>query len=480
VVAVSRLAAIRYKRALDDLIKDKVQQFSGSTEDLELLKRLRVEVVISGTNNDDAVYKPFTDENQHEQVIASFKLPFDQTNDAGLSGDVGILVVQSMLITGFDAPIEQVMYLDNVIKEHNLLQAIARVNRVSRNKSCGYIVDYVGIAHHLREALSVFDEKDANEILSVVIDQSADKDNLKYIHSQMKDFFKQFDVNLSDIDACVDILADGEVRDEFISLLRTFNKAIDRVLPDPEALRFVHDLKMLSWISESARNRYRDEKLSIRDASRKIREIVDEFLISNGIDPKIPPLPIFSDAFKAKIRLNKTSRATAEEITTAIREHISENYETDPEFYDRLGEKLEKVLADYRDNWDKLAKELEEVLQTLEKGRAEENNYGLNPKTELPFLALLKREIYGTCEFQDLSVEDQNRLLSTTNDILEIVHRETQQVDFWENYPSQKRLKSFILTHLLMTFKDKPDFVRNRNQVAQKIIELAMHIRSKV
>jgi len=145
-----------------------------------------------------------------------------------------------------------------------------------------------------------------------------------------------------------------------------------------------------------------------------------------------------------------------------------------------LAKKLEKVLADYRDNWDKLAKELEEVLQTLEKGRAEENNYGLNPKTELPFLALLKREIYGTCEFQDLSVEDQNRLLSTTNDILEIVHRETQQVDFWENYPSQKRLKSFILTHLLMTFKDKPDFVRNRNQVAQKIIELAMHIRSKV
>jgi type I restriction enzyme R subunit len=477
VVAVSRLAAIRYKRALDELIKDKAQHFRGSIEDLELLKRLKVEVVISGTNNDDAVYKPFIDENQHERVIASFKLPFDQTNDAGVSGDVGILVVQSMLITGFDAPIEQVMYLDNVIKEHNLLQAIARVNRVSRNKSCGYIVDYVGVAHHLREALSVFDEKDANEILSVVIDQSADKDNLKYIHSQMKDFFKQFDANLNDIDACVDILADDEVRDEFISLLRTFNKAIDRVLPDPEALRFVHDLRMLSWISESARNRYRDEKLSIRDASRKIREIVDEFLISKGVDPKIPPLPIFSDAFKAKIRLNKTTRATTEEITTAIREHISENYETDPEFYDRLGEKLEKVLADYRDNWDKLAKELEEVLQTLEKGRAEENNYGLNPKTELPFLALLKREIYGTCEFQELSVEDQNRLLSTTNDILEIVHRETQQVDFWENYPSQKRLKSFILTHLLMTFKDKPDFVRNRNQVAQKIIELAMHIR---
>ncbi len=140
---------------------------------------------------------------------------------------MGILGVQSMLITGFDAPIEQVMYLDNVIKEHNLLQAIARVNRISKNKSCGYIVDYVGVAHHLREALSIFDEKDTDEILSVVLDQSADKDNLKYIHSQVKDFFSRYDADLRDIDACVDVLADEEVRDEFISLLRAFNKAMD-------------------------------------------------------------------------------------------------------------------------------------------------------------------------------------------------------------------------------------------------------------
>jgi len=95
----------------------------------------------------------------------------------------------------------------------------------------------------------------------------------------------------------------------------------------------------------------------------------------------------------------------------------------------------------------------------------------------LPFLALLKRELYGTRELQDLPQEDLNRLLTPTNDILEIVHRETQQVDFWENYPAQKRLKSFILTQLLTSFRDNPEFVRNRNQVAQKIIELAMHIR---
>ncbi len=289
VVAVSRLAAIRYKEALDAALQQRIEALerdNGSPDDLDLLRRMKIEAVISGSINDEAVYKPYTDENSHEKSVASFKLPFDQVSEEGIPGDVGILVVQSMLITGFDAPVEQVMYLDNVIKEHNLLQAIARVNRVSKNKSCGYVVDYVGLARHLREALAVFDEKDTKEILEVVIDSTADKDTLKYIHSQIKNFFSQYNTELRDTDACVDVLADEEVRDEYISLLRSFNKAIDRVLPDPEALRFIGDLKLLSWISESARNRYRDEKLSIRDASRKIREIVDEFLISKGVDPK--------------------------------------------------------------------------------------------------------------------------------------------------------------------------------------------------
>lgn len=383
-----------------------------------------------------------------------------------------------MLITGFDAPIEQVMYLDNVIREHNLLQAIARVNRVAHNKSCGYVVDYVGIAHHLRQALAVYDEKDVEEILAVVQPNAADMDTLKYLHAQVKAFFQRYGVaDMADTDACVDVLADEEVRDEFLALRRAFSKAIDRVLPDPESLRFVPDLKRVAWISESARNRYRDEKLSIRDASRKIRAIVDEFLVSKGVDPKIPPLEIFSDEFKARVGATKNTRAKAEEITHAIRQHINENYETDPEFYDRLGEKLERVLAEYRDNWERLAKELEDVLEALKQGRQSENNFGFDHRKELPFLALLKRELYGNTDIAALPDEERERLISCTSDILEIIRRETNQPDFWNNYTAQKRLKAYILNHLLMTYRDNRDFIRNRNQVAEKILELANYNR---
>lgn len=476
VVASSRLAAIRYKEALEAARESKIgemQAQNAKAEDLELLRRMRIEAIISGTNNDEAFYKPHTDPARHDNAIESFKLDYDKTSERGIPGDVGILVVCDMLITGFDAPIEQVMYLDNIIREHNLLQAIARVNRVAHNKSGGYVVDYVGIAHHLREALASYDEKDVEEMLEVMQSASADLDKLKFAHAEIKNFFSRFNASLGDIDACVDVLADEEVRDDFLAYLRSFNKAIDRVLPNPEALRFTHDLKLLSFISESARNRYRDEKLSIKDASRKIREIVDEYLVSKGVDPKIPPLDIFSPEFVARVSARKSTRAGAEEMTHAIRKHINENYETDPEFYERLGEKLEKVLAEYRNNWDRLAQELKEVLKNLQQGRANENNYGFDPRTELPFLALLKRELYGKIDLATLTEDDRDLLILTTQDMLEIMRREMVQVDFWDSYPAQKKLKSFILNRLLTNFRANREFIRNRNQVAEKVMELA-------
>lgn len=476
VVASSRLAAIRYKEALEAARERKVaamQTQNAKVEDIELLRRIRIEVIISGSNNDEAVYKPHTDAEQHEKAIKSFKLAYDKTDEKGVTGEVGILVVCDMLITGFDAPVEQVMYLDNIIREHNLLQAIARVNRVATNKTCGYVVDYVGIVHHLREALASYDEKDVDEMLKVVKSSSAEADTLKFAHAEIKNFFANFDASLSDIDACVDVLADEEVRDDFLARLRAFTKAIDRVLPNPEALRFTGDLKLLSFISESARNRYRDEKLSIKDASRKIREIVDAYLVSKGVDPKIPPLEIFSPEFVAQIKARKNPRANAEEMTHAIRQHINENYETDPEFYDRLGEKLEKVLAEYQDNWERLAQELQDVLQNLQQGRANENSYGFNPQRELPFLALLKRELYGKTDLADLPENERDLLINTTQDMLEIIHREMTQVDFWDSYPAQKKLKAFLLNRLLTNFRANHDFIRNRNQVAEKIMELA-------
>ena len=503
VVTVSRLAAIRYKKALEDALKEKIEELKKDNPykiDIAKFEKLKVGVVMSGSPNDPPEYRPYTDPNKHEKIIKSFRLPFDRNDESGISGDIAFLVVKSMLITGFDAPIEQVMYLDNVIKEHNLLQAIARVNRVYKNKSCGFVVDYVGVLKHLKESLAIYADEDIEEITQVVKNKAKSIDDLKFTHSLINDFFKKYKIEnwRDNTEECIDLLVDEEVRNEFIMLVRRFQRAMDAVLPDPEALKYLTDLKILSFIKESARNRYRDDKLSIKDASKKIREIVEEYLISKGVNPKIPPTPIFDDKFVSKLKKEKSSKVKAQELIYPIMKHIEKHYEEDPEFYERFSDTLNRILEQYKNNWNELAIELEKLREKLKKGREIENNFGLDPKTEMPFFGLLKQLIYGKKSVGELSGEDVDFLISLTKDVVEIINREIQVVDFWESFPKQKRLKSYLVSHLLNfvpshPHKTKELMVREnvvpygtgknnvlftkRNEIAQKLIELAYRIR---
>lgn len=486
VVAVSRFATIRYKKAFDELLGNEewmntfVNTLKEETQikiDREQLRKLKAEVVISGSENDDPEMKRYTKDDDIDKTIDSFKLPFGKENEDGVSGDIGIIIVQSMLLTGFDAPIEQVMYLDDVIKEHNLLQAIARVNRIDKNKYAGYIVDYVGVTKHLREALSNFENRDIDEVLKVFKDTSRDLDELNFNKSAIIEFFKKYEVtDINDVNACVDILADEEARNDYLVLYKQFSTALDRTLPKPEALKFAADMKQFSFISQVARNRYRDEKFSLRDVSKKIRDVVDEFLISKGVDPKIPPVPIFSEKFKVKLKEEKSARAQAEEMKNAISQYVENHLEEDPELFERFSEKLEKLLREHKDNWDLLVKELAEILDDLRKGREGEENFGFDRRTEMPFFALLRKEIFGATE---VSIADMDILISTTKDILEQVRQATQMVDFWNNVPAQKRLRGYISSHLLTEFKNSPTLFNKRIVLSQKISELAFHLYGK-
>ncbi|RCK75113.1 MAG: Type I restriction-modification system, restriction subunit R [Ignavibacteriae bacterium] len=482
VVAASRLAAIRYKEKLENALKEKIKELEKNNPDnldIDTLKKLKVAVIITGLSNDDPkIFKrEFIDKDEHDKNIKSFKMPFDKKDDkTGISGDVGIIVVKEMLITGFDAPIEQVMYLDNVIKEHNLLQAIARVNRVYKNKSCGFVVDYVGVLKHLKEALAIYADDDIEEICQVVVNKSKTKDELKYTHSQIENFFKKFEIDnwRENLEECVDLLVDEEIRDEFIALVRDFNKAMDKVLPDPEALKYTTDLKIINFIKESARQRYRDDKLSIKDASKKIREIVEEYLISNGVDPKISPISLLSEDFISKLH-GKTSKAKSTELEYAIREHIEKHFEEDPELYERFSDKLKRLLEEYKENWDMLAQELEKLTGEIKKGREFEQTFGFDPKKEMPFFGLLKQMILGKEPIENYDENQIDFLVSLTKDVIEIIKREISSVDFWENYTKQKKLKSFIISHLLKQPRNV-DLLNKRNEIAQRLLELAYHI----
>ena len=484
VVASSRLAAIRYKEALEEVLKEKIEELKKNNPNninLNNLKKLKIGVVISGAPNDPPEYAEYTNPQTHKNLIKSFKIPFNESKN-GISGDVGILVVKSMLITGFDAPIEQVMYLDNILKEHNLLQAIARVNRTYKNKKFGYVVDYVGVLKHLKEALAIYDEKDIKEITEVIEDKGKLISELRYTHNLITEFFnkngiKNWDKNNIDIDKCIEILADEIVRNEYLYLVRRFNSLVDAVLPDPEALKYLSELKALNFIRETAKNTYRDDKLSIKDATDKIREIVEEYLVSKGVNPKIKPTPIFEDEFIKNVKRKKSPKVRANELKCAIMEYINIHYEEDPELYERFSDRLKKILEEYKNNWELIEEELKKLRNHLKKGRSDEETFGFDPKKEAPFLGLLKREIYGKTPMNNLNKKDIDLLINLTKEIIKIVKQETNTVDFWESYSKQKELKSKIINCILIpNSKNNKILFEKRNEIVHKITELSYNI----
>jgi type I restriction enzyme, R subunit len=144
--------------------------------------------------------------------------------------------------------------------------------------------------------------------------------------------------------------------------------------------------------------------------------------------------------------------------------------------YERFSERLEKLLREYQDNWELLAKQLSTLLEDIRQGRRAEEGFGLDPRTEVPFLGLLKKEVFGACNLAELSQEQLEILVRTTKEVLESIRKEVTQVDFWNKIPAQKRLKGHIVSHLLTAFRDNAALFGKRMALGQKIMELAFHV----
>lgn len=483
IVAYSREAAYRYYCAINELLPIKIAELKESNPNnvnIELLEKLKAACIISSSNNDKPHLKEFADESRNDNIIAEFKMQFGEEDEHGNDSNCGIIIVKSMLLTGFDAPVEQVMYLDQVIRDHNLLQAIARVNRTcGNNKKCGYVVDYIGVTNHLKSALSKYADPDIEEMLDVLQKKEEDIDKLHTSFLTMKQFIRD-DIGAKSIDEAPliiqELVADPELREKFNALFRQISKMFDRVLPDPAALDYKNDYKMLSFIRQSVANSCRDPRFSMHDASDKVRAIVEEYLKVNGVDPKIPPVSILSPEFGVKDKGTKSVRQKCDELTYAIREYININQPKDPEFFDRMSDKLDKILQLLKDNWNDLYAALEKMRQEdIILGRERENTYGFDPKTEMPFFALVKKEIFGDKSYEDLSEQDFNQLKDIVTDILCTIKKNTSAINFWGNISLQKQLRTYIINVLLRNplFSSIPSVFSNRKNIAQKIMELA-------
>uniref|UniRef100_UPI00404AA479 type I restriction endonuclease subunit R n=1 Tax=Flavobacterium sp. TaxID=239 RepID=UPI00404AA479 len=477
IVGNSREACVRYKVAIDEALKLKIAELEINNPmkvDIAILKQLETAVVISGNHNDELHIKAFTNGEYHKKSIKRFKLPFGKTDeeDKTVNGNVGIIIVNNMLLTGFDAPIEQVMYLDRVIVAHNLLQTIARVNRIGpEGKDKGFIVDYVGVGHHLKRALDTYAEKELKEIIECLTDDESELNELIKAHTDIWEYLKEQGLeDLTDTDAFFDVFYDEDIRFEYIKLYNKLTSCFNNVLPRKEALDFFSDWKTFTEINALANKHFRDSRFSMKGIPKKLRGIADEFLKSKGIEQSIAPISIIADDFLKNVKNKERTKTKAAEVEHAIRHYIDINIDEDPELFASFSEALEKILEDFKGNWKVIYEELEKLRDKI-KNREKEETYGLDRKKQMPLFRIFKADLF---ENRVLNEDEIAQNVNLTQHIFNLVVTEIRLTGFWDSIPAQLKLKAELQKLLLSPeFNKLPNVVLKRNELISRIMELS-------
>jgi len=323
VVCHSKLAAIRYQRAIREALAERLDREKlQPVPDLSLIRRIAflkaVVVISSDSTNELAAITEARREAKRWNAVENFCKPFDFDDpDKELSG-IAFLIVCDMLLTGFDAPVEQVMYIDKRLREHNLLQAIARVNRVTRNKHRGFIVDYIGLANHLMEALSIYSDEDIANLQQGLKNRLSELPILEERYQRLLQYFRGAGVeaieafvkgeqatpeaDVAVVHAAASAMQEIKRRADFEVYLKKFLQSLNLILPHAAGHPYRGPARRFGYLLRMVKERFKDDSLDIADAGAKVKALINEHLIDLGINPKIPPIELLSDDFIANVQ----------------------------------------------------------------------------------------------------------------------------------------------------------------------------------
>jgi type I restriction enzyme R subunit len=460
VVASSIVAAVRYKYELEIAVQNKIAELKNLPEEdldaqqLQQLEFLKVAAIVSSLGNNEPGYISKARRQAKEMnAIENFKADFNfEKPETGM----GIICVCDRLLTGFDAPVEQVMYLDKSLREHDLFQAITRVNRTKHGKTFGLIVDYFGITKHLSDALNIYTDKDKNRLEDFLqVFQDIDKEipvlearykrlidlftdyKLKAIDDFLKQKFTDAAKEFEFAEDCIETAKNIKFRAELLTYSKSFFDSLDLLFNVQAGIDCWIPAKRLGYLIWRIKDRYKDETMDLKWASEKVRKLIDKHLLSMGIDTKVQQVCILSDDFGKKVDyLNKTPKSKASEMEHAIRWHIKVNLEKDPALYGRFKDRLESILNAYKENWETIVDELNKLRKEMAEGRQAETQ-GISI-VEAPFFDLLKKS---------LAVETETEIYKTKAliHILMPILQETAEIkNFWTKGAVRKRIEGMI------------------------------------
>jgi type I restriction enzyme R subunit len=280
-------------------------------------------------------------------------------NSFSHSDEPEIIIVVHKLLTGFDAPRNTVLYLCRPLKDHTLLQAIARVNRLYEGKEFGYIIDYVGVLQNLDNALDVYGKLadfDETDLAGTVIPVSDEIGKLPQCHSDLREIFKPLP-NDQDQEAYERLLGDDALRERFYQRLSSFSRTLGLALSTvsfheqttpARVQRYKDDLKFFQMLRRSVQRRYQ-EVINYDEYEARIRKLLNQHVGTAEVELVVQPLNLFdADQREAELKRLGSDASKADAIAHQTKKVISTKMQEDPAFYKKFSRMLQDVIDDWR------------------------------------------------------------------------------------------------------------------------------------
>ena len=408
----------------------------------------------------------------------------DAIKDEFINGDdIDLLIVVDKLLTGFDAPRASILYIDKPMKEHTLLQAIARVNRLYEGKDYGLIIDYRGLLEKLDEALQMYsgaglENFDPEDIQGAIYDVITIIGELRQYHSQLWDIFAPIR-NKSDVEEFEVLLEDEELRNDFYDTLSKFGRnlaialeseRIYNALQEEELTKYKKDLKFFQELRKAVKLRYSDS-IDHKEYEAKMQKLMDQYISAEDIIRITNPVDILNEkGFKEELDRLGSKRAKADAIRTRLTKSVSTKWDENPAYYKKFSERIQEVIDQYKEKRISEADYLNSMNELLNEFRQGE------PKEEYP--AIIKdnghaQAFYGvtkdllTMKDEQVSYGDEDfAMLSIEMDTIIKRHK---KVDWHNNVQVHNRIEQDI-DDLLYDFSKEKDVVLE-DDVILKLIE---------
>jgi len=460
-------------------------------EAFEELGDLNCAVVISAPDQREGYHE--VDESTDDRVQQFWKRMMDKygneeayeeaIKDEFINGDdIDLLIVVDKLLTGFDAPRASVLYVDKPMKEHTLLQAIARVNRLYEGKDYGLIIDYRGLLEKLDEAMEMysgaglenFDPKDLKGALYDVISIIG---TLRHYHTELVNIFIPVK-NKNDIEEYEVILENEELREHFYNVLSQFGRhlgialeseTVYRALGAEELNRFKKDLKFYQELRKSVKLRYSDT-IDHKEYEAKMQVLMDNYISAEEVIRITNPVDIMDEkGFEEELQRMQSPRAKADAIRTRLSKRIETKWDENPIYYKKFSERIEEVLQAYKDKRISEAdylKRMKQILQDFRTGASGvtyPDNIRKNPNAQA-FYGVVKEVI---AETNDLT--DKDELMGELALKVDEIVAEYTKVDWHDNVDVHNRIAQ-ELDDLLYDFAKENGLKQDFDQI-DKIIE---------